>query len=238
MKVAAYVRVSTDQQADAGMGLHIQRDTIARWARNGGHTVGLWCEDVGQSGSNGLESRAGLMRAIDAVRVRRVRGIVVARLDRLARDLVLQEQLLAEVRRAKGRVFSCSPGEDAYLEDDPGDPSRRLIRQILGAVAEYERAMIRLRLTAGKNRKREEGGWLGGAPPYGWRIVDSELVQAEEEQAQIDLMRVARAGGASYRAIARLLNEAGVPPPRGGARWYENSVRRILERTERTGRVL
>jgi DNA invertase Pin-like site-specific DNA recombinase len=62
---------------------------------------------------------------------------VVYRLDRLARDLVLQEQLLAEVWRS-GELFSTAGGE-ANLHGDPEDPSRRLLRQVLGAVSEYER---------------------------------------------------------------------------------------------------
>lgn len=70
-----------------------------------------------------------------------VQGIFVYRLARLARDLVLQEQLLAEVSRAGGQVFSTSGAEQHYLVDDSDAPSRRLIRQILGAVSEYERSM-------------------------------------------------------------------------------------------------
>src|SRR5207244_2593385 len=106
-----------------------------------------------------------------AVRDGRVRGLVVYRLDRLARDLVLQEQLLSEVWRMHGVVCSTSPSEDAYLApDDAGDdPSRALIRQILGAVAQYERGMIRLRLRQGKARKVARGGYAGGAPPFGFR---------------------------------------------------------------------
>ncbi len=82
---------------------------------------------------------------------------MVYRLDRLARDLILQETLLAEITAAGGQVFSTMPGEQAVIEDDPEDPSRRLIRQVLGAVAEYERSLIRLRLRNGRRRKAERG---------------------------------------------------------------------------------
>ena len=60
----------------------------------------------------------------------------VYRLDRLARDLIVQETVLAEVKRLGGEVFSTSAAEAGYLSDDPDDPSRKLIRQVLGAVAE------------------------------------------------------------------------------------------------------
>jgi DNA invertase Pin-like site-specific DNA recombinase len=65
-------------------------------------------------------------------------------------------------------VFSTSAGEAAYLEDDPGDPARKVIRQVLGAVAEYERSMIALRLRSGRAGKAQAGGFAYGAPPYGY----------------------------------------------------------------------
>lgn len=228
MKLAAYMRVSTDTQAERGMGLPIQGDTISKWANTKKHVISLWAQDAGQSGSNGLADRAGLAHALDALRHKKVQGIVVARLDRLARDLVLQEQLLAEVKRLGGRVFSCSDGEDAYLNDDPGDPSRRLIRQVLGAVAEYERAMIRLRLTAGIERKRAEGGYYAGQPPYGWKAEGGALVPQPLERDQVRLMVAARAQGGSFGEIATMMTRLGVPTRHGHAKWNKNQIRRIL----------
>ncbi len=232
MKLAAYIRVSTDRQAEQGFGLPIQQETISRWARNNGHTIVSWHEDAGESGSNGIAQRHGLADALHACANRTARGIIVARLDRLARDLVLQETLLAEVRKHHARVWSCADGEDAYLADDPTDPSRKLIRQILGAVAEYERAMIALRMTAGRERKRAQGGYASGAPPYGYRAVDGKLVAHPIELTQIELMRSLRASGASYGHVAQILERTDVPPPKGGTRWHPNTVRRILERAD------
>ncbi len=102
--------------------------------------------------------------------------MVVHRLDRLARDLVLQEQLLAECWKMDATVSSTAAGEDAYLRDDPSDPSRRLIRQVLGAVSDYERAMVRLRLATGRRHKADAGGYAYGAPPFGYRSDGGHLV--------------------------------------------------------------
>ncbi len=85
-------------------------------------------------GGNGLDAREALPDAVAEVREHRATGLVVYRLDRLARDLILQETLLAEIANLGGRVFSTIPGEQDVIEDDPDDPSRRLIRQVLGAV--------------------------------------------------------------------------------------------------------
>jgi DNA invertase Pin-like site-specific DNA recombinase len=232
VKVVGYLRVSTDRQAEHGFGLDVQERTVKAWARQHGHRLVEIHRDEGVSGSNGLESRVGLADALAAVRGRRADGVVVPRLDRLARDLVLQETLLGEVRRLGGEVFSCSDAEAEFLVDDPADPSRRLIRQILGAVAEYERSMITLRLRAGRRRKAEQGGYAGdGSPPYGWQAVDKELRPVEAEQRVISRACALRASGASLRSIADVLNEED-HPPRKGQRWHPQTLARVLARRD------
>jgi DNA invertase Pin-like site-specific DNA recombinase len=229
MKLVAYLRVSTDRQAEEGLGLETQRHAIREWAKAGGHTISLWASDEGISGSNGIDTRKGLLDALCALQDGRCGGLVVYRLDRLARDLVLQEQLLSEVWRMRGRVFSTSPSEDAYLgEDDAGDdPSRALIRQILGAVAQYERGMIRLRLRQGKARKAASNGYVGGAPKFGYRAEGRELVADDREQLARTRIVQLRADGLSLRAIAAVLESEGVPAKRGG-RWHPTTVRAVL----------
>ena len=228
MRVIAYLRVSTDRQAEEGLGLDVQRAAIRKWAKARGHRVVGFHVDEGVSGSNGIETRRALSDALAELRNGGAHGMVVYRLDRLARDLVLQEQLLAEVRRVGGEVFSTSDGESAYLVDDPDDPSRRLIRQVLGAVNEYERGMIRLRLRSGRERKAEIGGYAFGAPPYGWGASEGELVQVPEEQVVVEEIIAAVSRGDSMRAVARDLNERGVQARRG--RWHVSAIARIVER--------
>ena len=85
-------------------------------------------------------------------------------------------------------VCSTSAAEDAYLADDPADPSRRLIRQVLGAVSDYERAMGRLRLAAGRRHKTDAGGSAFGAPPFGYRSERGELVPRTGEAEALALI--------------------------------------------------
>jgi DNA invertase Pin-like site-specific DNA recombinase len=230
VKVAGYVRVSTDRQAEKGFGLDVQERAVRAWARQHGHRLVEIHRDEGVSGSNGLDSRVGLADALQSLRDRKANGLVVPRLDRLARDLVLQETLLGEVRRLGGQVFSCSNAEAEFLVDDPADPSRRLIRQILGAVAEYERSMIALRLRAGRRRKAEQGGYAGdGSPPYGWQAVDGALAPVEAEQRAIHRVRELHAGGHSLRSIADALHAEGHRPKRGD-RWPPQTLARVLAR--------
>jgi len=227
VKLVAYLRVSTDVQAE-GLGLDGQRAAITEWAGTQAHEIAAEFTDAGVSGSNGLVTRTGLADAFTVLRNGDASGIVVYRLDRLARDLIIQEQLLAEARQHGWSVFSTSAGEAAYLEDDPGDPSRKMIRQVLGAVAEYERSMIALRLRSGRARKAQAGGFAYGAPPYGYAAVDGGLVEVAEEQATLSRIRRDHHDGKSLRAIAETLNAEGVKPRRGQA-WHPGVIVRLVD---------
>lgn len=229
MRVVAYLRVSTDRQAEAGLGLEVQEAALRRWARTQGHRVIDWHRDEGVSGSNGLEQREALPDALAAIRSGLAQGLVVYRLDRLARDLVVQETLLAEVRRMGGEVLSTAPSEADYLRDDPDDPTRKLIRQILGAVNEYDRAMIGVRLRAGRRMKAEKGGYAYGSPPVGYRAEAKELVVEETESRAVARARELREQGESLRAIARILDEEGHHAKRGGP-WHPATLARALSR--------
>ncbi len=238
MRVIGYVRVSTDRQAERGLGLEVQEQALRKWAKANDHRLVGVCRDEGVSGSNGLGSRMGLADALELVRDGRAKGVVVYRLDRLARDLIVQEQVLAEVRRLGGEVLSTSGAEAGYLEDDPDDPSRKLIRQVLGAVSEYERSMVALRLRAGRQRKAERGGFAYGSPPYGFRAAkgdkgESVLVADTDEQATLARIAELHNAGASLRSIASTLEAEGHKPKRTkSVRWHPESLRRIVARLD------
>lgn len=229
-----YARVSTDRQATEGHGIAAQVAECRRWCRERELRVAGVFVDEGVSGSvEALDRRAGWWAALVEIR-RRPAELVVYRLDRLARDLVLQEQLLADVRRAGGELHSANPTEDAHLVDDAADPTRRLVRQILGAVAEHERAVIRLRMAAGAERKRAAGGYVGGRPPFGTRAERGELAPDLAVAAALDLIRRRARAGASLRAIAAELDAHGWPAPGGGKRWHAKSIARILDRSRKS----
>jgi len=237
MKLVGYIRVSTDRQAEEGLGLEVQEDALRSWARSNGHRVTKVLRDEGISGSNGIETRVGLAEALELLRSGEAGGLVVYRLDRLARDLVLQEQLLAEIWRMGAEVFSTSDAEQGYLQDDPSDPSRKLIRQVLGAVAEYERAMIRLRLEAGRRRKSQSGGYAGfGSPPFGYCSESGALVPHSDEQVALARIRTLHDDGRSLREIARSLDADGLKPRRGDY-WQPRQVGRIVNRLEKVSRL-
>lgn len=229
MDLAGVIRVSTLRQADK-YGPDAQRADIKGFARETGNRVKFWYSDTAGSDIDDLEFRDGLRQALLDVKEGRVKGIVFGRLDRLSRDMVLQETVLRDVRSWGGMIFSTSHAENEMLTDDDTDPSREMIRVILGAVNRYEKRMIRLRMRNGRNQKREQGGYAGdGSPHFGYRAEGKELVPDDAEQAALARMRDMRDAGLSYPQIAEALNLEGVPSKRGG-RWHPMTVSRVLAR--------
>jgi DNA invertase Pin-like site-specific DNA recombinase len=226
MRYVVYLRVSTDSQADGGYGLEVQEQACRKWLREGRHRIVEVCSDAGLSGSADVGHRPGLARALALVGADKADGVLVHRLDRLARDLVLQEQLLAELHRRGKQLSSVDLTENASLLHSPDDPT-------LGSIAQYEREVIRLRLIAGRTQKKLAGGYAGGGPPYGWIAVRGELVKVPAEQKAIALMRRLRGDGASYRGIAAELERRGIKPRRN-AKWRPDTIRAILIRDEVT----
>ena len=223
MRLAAYARVSTVEQVDHGQGLDIQAFAIKKWAKSSGHRIDHFFQDEGVSGA--IEDREGLESALACIGYNGVEGLVVTSLDRLARSLTVQEAALQQAWSAGGRVFAVDSGE--VLADDPDDPMRTFVRQVLGAVSQLEAGMIRRRLKRGREHKAARGGYAHGAPPYGYAASGGELVPDEAEQEITTAILVMRESGASLREIARHLNDQGIPSKHGG-RWHPTTVARVL----------
>jgi DNA invertase Pin-like site-specific DNA recombinase len=229
VKLVAYVRVSTNGQAEEGFGLHVQERAVRRWARDHGHRLVAITRDEGISGTLDESGRPGLAEALEMIASGRAEGLGVPKLDRLARSLTVQEAALAHVWRSGGRVFSVDAGE--VLADDPDDPMRTAMRQMVGVFGQLERGMIAARLRAGRRLKGEQGGYAAGAPPFGMRARERALIADDDEQRALERIRELRAGGKSLRQIADVLESEGVRAKRGG-RWTVGALGRIAKRLE------
>lgn len=230
MKLVGYLRVSTEAQLD-GYGLEVQREAIERWAKANKHRVVKWCSDEGVSGTLDVTDRAGFGCVIDNLRDGTAQGFAVARLDRLARELFVQEAALGLVWKLGSKAFTVDGGE--VLPDDPDDPARTLVRKVLGLVSEYERTMITKRLRDGRRAKKARGGYHSGAPPYGWRTENAQLVRDDREQEGIALMHRLRKQGTSLRDIALDLEDSGFVTKRGESSWSPSAISRALEADQR-----
>lgn len=228
MRAAAYLRVSTDQQADSGFGLDVQRKAIAAYAKANQIRIAAWYSDAGISGSNGLDTRPGLAEAFRSLEAGDATMLLVYRLDRLSRKLGSQITWIERLESRGCHVVSVT-------EPDVGDDEmRNLVRHILGAIGEYERATIVRRMKDGRRAKAEQGGYAYGSPHFGTRSQRDErgrgqLVTDEREAAIAARIVKLRGEGKSLREIATALNVAGDVPKRGSL-WYPVTVSRVLER--------
>jgi DNA invertase Pin-like site-specific DNA recombinase len=230
MKVVGYVRVSTTRQAEDGDSIEAQGEVIRAWAEEQGHDVVAVFADPARSGALDAVERPGLLEALEAIEEGVADTLVVHRLDRLARALHVQEAVLARVWSASGDVWEVV-GDSLVLRDDPDDPMRTFVRQVMGAANQLERGMTVARMQGGRRRKASRNGYVGGHVPYGWRLVghgqDAMLVEDLEEQATLSAMKAMRQDDQTYRAIAEALNAEGIPAKNGGD-WYHTAVRSTL----------
>lgn len=202
----AYLRVSTDDQH---LGPEAQRASIDAWAAREGVSVVAWHVDQGVSGGAALADREGLLGAVAALREASAGVLVVARRDRLARDVMVAAMVERMVADAGARIVSAA-GEGT----DAADPSAVLMRRMVDAFAEYERAIIAARTRAALAVKRARGEATSHAP-WGFRAEGGRLVADDGEQAVLARVRALRAQGLTVRAIAAELAAAGVRSRKG-----------------------
>ncbi len=217
MSAIAYTRVSTDDQAESGLGLAAQRHAITAAAKRLGLTVTSWCSDEGVGGSAPIDKRLGLVAAIDALTPGAV--LLVAKRDRVSRDVFLGCYIDREVVKKKARIVSAA-GEGT----DSDDPSSMLHRRIIDAFSEYERQIIRARTKAALRAKMARGERVGSLP-FGYRLAPDgqTLLRDQREQRGLALIRSLRESGHTLREIVAKLESQGIKPKRG-AIWYPKTV--------------
>lgn len=224
-------RVSTARQVVDGYGLEAQEKDCRRYAKAVGNirivkVVTDGDERSGKSGKSTIDERPGLMEGIQLIIDGKADGILAPNLDRLARELTVQEAVLSYVWAIGGCVFTADHGE--HLEDDETDPMRTAMRQMRGVFHQLDRGLIRKRLREGRAAKADKGGYAYGAPRFGQRSDDGVLVDVPEEKEIEDQIREwADVEGLGPRPITSRLNDMGVPAKRGG-KWHPATVARIL----------
>lgn len=206
MRIVAYMRVSTQEQADSGAGLEAQRRTIETDAERRGWTIAARFEDAGASGKS-LAGRPGLQGALEVVERGEAEALVVAKLDRLSRSLLDFASLM---ERARSRDWSLVALD---LGVDTSTPAGEMMASVLATFAQFERRLIGQRTRDALAVKRAEGVRLGRP-----REVSPEAVARI-----LELHR----SGLRPAQISKALNVEGVPTPRGG-RWHPPGVTRVL----------
>jgi site-specific DNA recombinase len=202
-RTVAYVRVSTDKQADHGVSLEAQQSKIRAYAELYALDLVEVIVDAGVSAKT--LDRPGLARALGMLKSGEAAALLVVKLDRLTRSVRDLGQLVADYFGATNGPALLSVSEQVDTRTAGG----RLVLNVLGAVSQWEREAIGERTSAAMRHMASEGAYIGGQVPFGFRLDGEQLVQHEAEQAAIRAARELREQGLSLRAVAAGLEDRG-----------------------------
>ncbi len=225
MRAFGYVRVSGRGQID-GDGPQRQRDAIQKFCSEQGLDPLFFFTEEAVSGTIDGLSRPVFLQMIQEIETApkgsplREVCIVLERMDRLARDLIVSEVILKECAARGIPVYAADQGQKIDQASTEADPTRKLIRQIMGALSEWEKSVIVKKLRAARDRKRQETGRCEGVKPYG---------DLEAEIAVLRWLEISRVNRNSYETIARGANALGYVT-RSGRPWTKAAVYQVLNR--------
>jgi DNA invertase Pin-like site-specific DNA recombinase len=209
MRTSSATNVGRDKDSEAR-----QRAAIESYAKAAGYVIVDWFYDPAVKGADSVTARPGFVAMLDRIAGNGVRTIIVESPDRFARDLAVQ---LAGHDFLKTLDVALIPASapDFFLEDTP---TAVLVRQVLGAIAQFEKASLVAKLKAARDRKKAQGIKCGGRKSYAER--EPELVVAAKELS-------AQRPRLSLRQISAELEQRGFVAA-SGTPYEATSVRNML----------
>jgi DNA invertase Pin-like site-specific DNA recombinase len=208
---AAYIRVSTDLQAESGLSLEHQEKTAREAIEKHGWELGLICEEV-ISSTKPIKKRRKLNRLLEDLDKGEYDVLLVTRLDRLCRS---GREFLNIVHRSQEydwQIVCLDPPLDLT------SPYGKMMAGMFALCAELEVELTRQRTREAMAVRKQKGLPVGGMPAFSDGIT-------------IDAICRLKSQGKSNRQIASILTMEGVPTSRGGI-WYPETVRRVHQRAE------
>ena len=221
----AYLRVSTEEQTkDDRFGLDSQRDQIEAYCRANDITINEddWYVEAGVSGASRNRPEFGRILSQE-VQNPPIECVVVAKADRISRDVTtyyVYKDLLA-----RKNIEIVSVKEDWGSQDKI---TATILEGFMAIMADVERETIAMRTAGGRRIKAKSGGYSGGNTPYGYKIVDGEMVIDEAEAAVVRYVFDAHKRGMSHNAISYALNDDPRFHPRKGVRFYPGGVSTMI----------
>jgi len=212
--VIGYVRVSTDDQAESGLGLEAQRVKLADECARRGWTLVAVAADEGLSGKEMLK-RPELNRALDRIEEGDAQILMVSKLDRISRSVYDFSGLLKRAEKRRWVLVAADIGIDMST------PAGEAMANVMASFAQLERRLIGQRTSDALQVKKRQGVVLG-RPDRANPDVVARIAQLRDE-------------GKALADIAAALTKDGVPTSQGGERWWPSSVAAVLRRAQREG---
>lgn len=221
-RTVLYVRCSTDEQAREGASLQAQEARLRAFALATDRAIDEVVVDDGYSAKD--LNRPGIGRVLADVRDGTVETVIVLKLDRITRSVRDLATLLDLFAKANAALVSV--GESLDTQTAAG----RMVVNMLGVVAQWERETIGERTAFAHAHRRTSGKVYSGNAPFGYLAAGENLIPNPETQPALAMIRSMHKNGegASLRMIASALTAKEVKPPRG-ARWYASSVKAIID---------
>jgi putative DNA-invertase from lambdoid prophage Rac len=220
MKVFGYCRVSTAEQANAGLSLDTQKQQITGYAMMKGWKVAAFFVEAGVSGSVPLADRPEGQHMLASLQPGDI--IITAKLDRAFRSAADALGTLEQLKHDEIGLHMIDLGGDVC-----GNGISKLVFTILSAVAENERDRIRERVRDAKRHRVTRQLYNGGKRPFGFDVEEGRLVPNAREQAALARAWALRKSGKSYRHIAQVwVSEFDLP------KFDAKSIQRMLARSD------
>jgi DNA invertase Pin-like site-specific DNA recombinase len=217
-KAVAYLRTSSAANVDADKdSAQRQREAIAASAKRDGFVLVTEFNDEAVSGADAIEARPGFAALLDRIEGNGVRVVIVEDASRFARHVLVQELGVMALQQRGVQVFTAG-GDELTATDDP---SKVMVRQMMAAFAQFEKARLVAKLAVARKRKRETMGKCEG------RKSHAEL-RPEVVKLAKALHRKTKDGRMSLRAIAAELAENGKLNERGRP-YNPKSIAAMLE---------
>ncbi len=205
---AIYVRVSTQDQAQHGFSLDAQEESLTSYAKALGYEVFKIYKDEGRSAKN--LNRPEMQNLLKDAESRKFQAIFIYKLDRFSRSL---KDLILTIDKLKEWGIDFISLQDKI---ETASASGKLMFQIIGAFAEFERNIIGDRTSFGMEKKAKEGGFIAKAP-FGYDLINKELIENKENaqkvkqifeeylNTDISLTQLAKKNGFTTSGIKKLL---------------------------------
>jgi DNA invertase Pin-like site-specific DNA recombinase len=217
IKAVAYFRTSSDTNVGADKDtLKRQREAVTKYAKAAGFDLIAEYSDDGVKGADHVDTRPGFAAMLERIAGNGVRTIIVETASRFARDLIVQETGWRMLKDAGITLIAAGPG--AFLDDTP---TAVMIRQILGSVSQFEKAMLVAKLKGARDRKKAETGKCGGRKSYAER--DAAMVALAKKLHRYPVNGKKR----SLREIAAELEGSGYVAA-GGKQFAAAAVARMI----------